>query len=55
MRRATEQMTDVPPKGHDLKAPHDIGRLPTGLLEENSLRGITAEQWKNYAIIYARS
>ena len=38
-----------------LKVPYDIGRLPSNMKEMNSLSGLTAEQMKNFAIVYARA
>lgn len=38
-----------------LKLPYDIGRLPTNIFDgEAGLGSITAQQWKNYAIIFAK-
>ena len=36
-----------------VKIPYDLGRLPTNL-NGDSLAGLTAQQWKNFACIYAR-
>lgn len=38
-----------------LKVPYDIGRLPSNLKETSSFSGCTAEQLKNFAIVYARA
>ena len=38
-----------------LKLPYDIGRLPTNIFDgSDSLGHVTAQQWKNYVIIFAR-
>lgn len=34
--------------------PSDIGRLPVSLPEKKTLSSLTAEQWKNYSLLYAR-
>ena len=36
-----------------VKIPYDLGRLPKNL-NGDSLAGLTAQQWKNFACIYAR-
>ena len=36
-----------------VKIPYDLGRLPTNL-NGDSLAGLTAQQWKNFACTYAR-
>ena len=38
-----------------LHVPYDIGRLSSNMKEKNSLSGLTAEQMKNFAIVYARA
>ena len=38
-----------------LNVPYDIGRLPSNMKGKNSLSGLTAEQMKNFAIVYARA
>ena len=38
-----------------LNVPYDIGRLPSNMKEKNSLSGLTAEQMKKFAIVYARA
>ena len=38
-----------------VKVPYDIGRLPSNLNEKSSFSGCTAEQLKNFAIVYARA
>ena len=35
--------------------PYDIGRLPTNFGCKTSFSGFTAQQWKNYAIVYAKA
>ena len=39
-----------------LKLPYDIGRLPSNIFDcdSGSLSAITAQQWKNYAIVFSR-
>ena len=37
-----------------LKMPYDIGRLPSNLNEKSSFSGCTAEQLKNFDVVYAR-
>lgn len=40
-----------------LKLPYDLGRLPTNIFDSDNGSGIsscTAQQWKNYAIVFAR-
>ena len=34
--------------------PYDVGRLPRAMLSKMSGRGITAQQWKNFIITFAR-
>ena len=34
--------------------PYDVGRLPRTMLQKMSGRGITAQQWKNFIITFAR-
>ena len=38
-----------------LNVPYNIGRLPSNKKERNSLSGLTAEQMKNFAIVYVRA
>ena len=38
-----------------LNVPYDIGRLPSNMKEKSSLSGLTAEQMKNFSIVYARA
>ena len=38
-----------------IEMPSDCGRLPTSLLDKNSLDGVTAQQWLLYALVYARA
>lgn len=38
----------------NIKVPYDVGRLPTNLQDKDGLSGLTADQWKNFALIYAR-
>ena len=38
-----------------LNVPYDIERLPSNMKEKSSLSGFTAEQMKNFAIVYARA
>ena len=40
---------------HEPEENIDIGRLPSNMKEKNSLSGLTAEQMKNFAIVYARA
>lgn len=39
-----------------LKLPHDLGRLPSNIFDGDSgvISSCTAQQWKNYAIVFAR-
>ncbi|SMN01272.1 hypothetical protein SPONN_2357 [uncultured Candidatus Thioglobus sp.] len=37
-----------------LKLPYDLGRLPTNMFDSTGLSGVTAAQWKTFAIVYAR-
>ena len=37
-----------------VKVPYDVGRIPTGIKDEDDLPGMTAQQWKNFLCIYAR-
>lgn len=39
-----------------MKLPYDVGRLPSTIFDSSSTDSIscTAQQWKNYAIVYAR-
>ena len=40
---------------NSMRVPYDIGRLSTNIGCKTSFNGFTAEQWKNYAIIYAKA
>ena len=37
-----------------MQVPYDVGRLPRTMLEKMSGRGLTAQQWKNFIITFAR-
>ena len=37
-----------------MRLPYDVGRLPRTMLNKMSGRGITAQQWKNFIITFAR-
>jgi len=37
-----------------MRIPYDVGRLPHTMLQKMSGRGITAQQWKNFIITFAR-
>ena len=37
-----------------LRVPYDIGRLPSSLAEKLEFSSLTADQWKNFALIYAK-
>ena len=37
-----------------IRMPYDLGRLPTGIKNSDGLTGLTAQQWKNFACVYAR-
>ncbi|XP_078383369.1 uncharacterized protein LOC144665947 isoform X14 [Oculina patagonica] len=37
-----------------MRLPYDVGRLPHTMLNKSSGRGITAQQWKNFIISFAR-
>ena len=37
-----------------MRLPYDVGRLPRTMLQKMSGRGITAQQWKNFIITFAR-
>ena len=39
---------------NSMKLPYDVGRLPQTMLHKMSCRGITAQQWKNFIITFAR-
>ena len=39
---------------HQRLIPYDVGRLPRTMLQKMSGRGITAQQWKNFIITFAR-
>ena len=38
----------------NIKVPYDMGRLPNNINISEGLSGLTAQQWKNFACIYAR-
>ena len=35
------------------RMPYDLGRLPTGIKNSDGLTGLTAQQWNNFACVYA--
>ena len=37
-----------------IRMPYDLGRLPTGIKSTDGLAGLTAQQWKNFACVYAK-
>lgn len=37
-----------------IEMPSDCGRLPTTIMEKNTFDGLTAQQWLNFALVYAR-
>ena len=37
-----------------MRLPYNVGRLPRAMLSKMSRRGITAQQWKNFIITFAR-
>ncbi|XP_065894304.1 uncharacterized protein [Dysidea avara] len=37
-----------------LRVPYDVGRLPSSLGEKLEFSNLTADQWKNFALIYAK-
>ena len=37
----------------NIKVPYDMGRLPNNINSSEGLSGLTAQQWKNFACIYA--
>ena len=37
-----------------VKVPYDIGRIPSNNNGKTDLTSLTADQWKNFALIYAR-
>lgn len=37
-----------------MRLPYDVGRLPRTMLHKMSGRGITAQQWKNFIVTFAR-
>ena len=39
---------------NSMRLPYDVGRLPKTMLQKRSGRGITAQQWKNFIITFAR-
>ena len=39
---------------NNMRLPYDVGRLPRAMLSKMSGRGITAQQWKNFIITFAR-
>ena len=39
---------------NSMRLPYDVGRLPRTMLQKRSGRGITAQQWKNFIITFAR-
>ena len=39
---------------NSVRLPYDVGRLPRTMLQKRSGRGITAQQWKNFIITFAR-
>ena len=38
----------------NIKVPYDMGRLPNNINSSEGLSGLTAQQWKNFACLYAR-
>lgn len=39
----------------EMKVPYDVGRLPLHMTEKKTLSGLTAQQLKNYIVIYAKA
>ena len=39
---------------NSMRLAYDVGRLPRTMLQKRSGRGITAQQWKNFVITFAR-
>ena len=37
-----------------VRVPYDLGRLPKTMLDKMSVRGLKAQQWKNFIVTYAR-
>ena len=63
VRRETELILEAltPTNKHEfirrvkgLRVPYDIGRLPTNMFDSDGVSGVTAAQWKTFAIVYAR-
>jgi len=47
--------TEIYRRLNSMRVPYDIGRLPTNIDCKTSFSGLTAQQWKNFAIVYAKA
>ena len=48
------KLAEVYKRMQSIRLPYDIGRLPTNIKGADGLSGLTAQQWKNFACVYAR-
>ena len=53
--KAAATKTEFYQRLNSMCVPYDIGRLPTNFGCKTSFSGFTAQQWKNYAIVYAKA
>jgi hypothetical protein len=54
-RLTSENLTTMQERANRMKLPSDIGRIPSKITMGEGFSGFTADQWKNFILIYATS